>query len=63
MAAISPIDVQKALKGAEYPTGRDDLVELAKSNHADSNLVDKLEHAPSDRFEGPNDVQKAVFGE
>ncbi|MFK4067056.1 DUF2795 domain-containing protein [Streptomyces sp. NPDC029674] len=62
MADISPIDLQKALKGADYPANRDDLVSLARDNGADDTLVDKLSSAPADQFDGPNDVQKAVFG-
>ncbi|MYV42061.1 DUF2795 domain-containing protein [Streptomyces sp. SID1328] len=61
MADMSPIDLQKALKGAEYPASRDDLVSVARSNGADDKVVDKLEHAGTQRFDGPNDVQKAVF--
>ncbi|WP_329141429.1 DUF2795 domain-containing protein [Streptomyces sp. NBC_00670] len=61
MASISPIDLQKALKGADYPASREDLVKLAKNNGADDALVDKLSHAGTDEFDGPNKVQKAVF--
>ncbi|MFJ7147612.1 DUF2795 domain-containing protein [Streptomyces sp. NPDC100445] len=61
MASISPIDLQKALKGASYPASRDDLVTLAEDNGADGTLVQKLSDAPTDQFDGPNDVQKAVF--
>lgn len=31
-------------------------------DHADRQIVDKLASASSDRFDGPADVQKAVFG-
>ncbi len=61
MAELNPIELQKALKGADYPAGRDDLVELAKSNGADSTLVQKLTRSRSERFDGPDQVQKAVF--
>lgn len=61
MASISPIDLQKALKGADYPARRDDLIALAKDNDADDALIQKLTDAPEDEFDGPNDVQKAVF--
>ncbi|CAL9652928.1 DUF2795 domain-containing protein [Streptomyces sp. Tu 3180] len=63
MADVSPIDLQKALKGADYPASRDDLVSLARDNGADDNLVQKLTQAGTKRFDGPNDVQKAVFGD
>ncbi|CAL9634728.1 DUF2795 domain-containing protein [Streptomyces pilosus] len=61
MAELNPIELQKALKGADYPASRDDLVELAKNNGADSSLVQKLTQSGSERFDGPNEVQKAVF--
>lgn len=61
MADISPIDLQKALKGADYPASRDDLVALAQKNGADRGLVTKIGDVPADRFDGPNEVQKAVF--
>ncbi|MEY9484424.1 hypothetical protein RKD26_000218 [Streptomyces calvus] len=62
MGDLSPIDLQKALKGADYPASRDDLVSLARSNGADDTLVEKLTQAGSEQFDGPNEVQKAVFG-
>ncbi|MFF9901054.1 DUF2795 domain-containing protein [Streptomyces longispororuber] len=61
MAGISPIDLQKALKGATYPSSRDDLVSLARDNGADDGLVEKLSNTSPDSFDGPDEVQKAVF--
>ncbi|MEU7646937.1 DUF2795 domain-containing protein [Streptomyces huasconensis] len=62
MADVSPIDLQKALKGAQYPASRADLVSLARDNGADDSLVQKLSGASTDRFDGPDDVQKVAFG-
>ncbi|WP_030664063.1 DUF2795 domain-containing protein [Streptomyces cellulosae] len=62
MADTSPIALQKALKGADYPASRDDLVSLARNNGADDKIVDKLSHSGKRQFDGPNEVQKAVFG-
>jgi hypothetical protein len=62
MASISPIDLQKALKGADYPASRDDLVSLARNNGADDTLVEKIAQVGQKDFDGPNEVQKAVFG-
>jgi hypothetical protein len=61
MADLNPIDVQKALKGAKYPSSRDDLVSLAKNNGADDAFVKKLSGLKQDNFEGPNEVQQALF--
>lgn len=62
MADLNPIELQKVLKGADYPASRDDLVSLAKSNGASDDLVEKLSNAGTSRFDGPDDVQKALFG-
>ncbi|GGY33676.1 DUF2795 domain-containing protein [Streptomyces djakartensis] len=63
MAELSPTDLQKALKGMDYPTDRRHLVERARSNHADEKVVSTLDHLKEDRFDGPNEVQKAVFNQ
>ncbi|GAB2576594.1 hypothetical protein GCM10027168_06880 [Streptomyces capparidis] len=57
---ISPIDVQKALHGASYPAKKKDLAELARNNGA-GDVASSIEKSGTDRFDGPNDVQKAVF--
>lgn len=47
--APSPVDVQKALKGADYPASRDDLIDLARENEAPDDVVDELEDQPRGR--------------
>ncbi|MDT0317618.1 DUF2795 domain-containing protein [Streptomyces millisiae] len=61
MAKTNPIEVQQALKGAAYPADKNALVDRAKQNHANSGLVHQLEELPSKQFNGPNDVEKAIF--
>jgi hypothetical protein len=55
-------DVQKALKGADYPAGKDDLVRTAESNGAGSDVLDALRNADDSSFDGPDDVMKALKG-
>jgi hypothetical protein len=55
-------DVQKALKGADYPASRDELVELAQRNGADQEVIDALREADADRFDGPDKVMAAMRG-
>lgn len=62
MADLGPIDLQKALKGADHPAGEDDLVPVAKSNGADDTLVKEPGQTGAKRFDGPDEVRKAVFG-
>jgi hypothetical protein len=61
MAEINPTDLQKALKGATYPTDREHLTELAKKNKADQKVVDTISHLREKEFDGPDKVQQAVF--
>ncbi|MET9375646.1 DUF2795 domain-containing protein [Streptomyces sp. NPDC003035] len=64
MADISPIDVQKALKGAHYPASGEDLAGLARDNGADDSVAEKLRSASGGKeYSGPDDVQKALFGQ
>ncbi|EKX63229.1 DUF2795 domain-containing protein [Streptomyces ipomoeae] len=63
MADLRPTDLQKALKGMEYPTDKEHLVERARKNKADDKVVSRLSGLKKERFDGPNDVQKAVFNE
>ena len=57
---VNPIELQKYLKGVDYPVDRDELVQTAESNGAPQEIVDALRKADQDRFDGPNAVQKAV---
>jgi Protein of unknown function (DUF2795) len=56
-------DVQKALKGADYPATRDELVKLAQSNGAAREVVQALQEADGDRFDGPDQVMAGLKGQ
>ncbi|NJO77199.1 MAG: DUF2795 domain-containing protein [Cyanobacteria bacterium RM1_2_2] len=61
MATVNPIDLQKHLKGMNYPASKQDLVEHAKSNGADDKMLDMLEQLPDDEeFQTPTEVNQAV---
>jgi hypothetical protein len=61
--APSPTEVQKALKGADYPASRDDLIELAKDNEAPEEVVDVLEESlEDDEYESPAEVMADMGG-
>ncbi len=60
--AVQVTDVQKALKGADYPASKDDLVSLAESNDAGDDVVQALRDAGSDSLDGPDDVMRALKG-
>ena len=55
-------EVQKALKGADYPMSGKQLAELAKSNGADDDLGQELGGIDRE-VDGPNRVMKELKGE
>jgi hypothetical protein len=57
---VNPIEVQKYLKGVDYPASKDDLASTAESNGAPSEIVDALRSAGTDSFDAPTDVEKAL---
>jgi uncharacterized protein DUF2795 len=56
-------DVQKALKGADYPATREDLMELAERNGAGEDVVEALRRAEDDEFDGPDQVMASLKGQ
>jgi hypothetical protein len=60
MASINPVQLQKHLKGMDYPASKQDLIDHAKKNGADENALSVLEKIAEDQYETPTDVNKAV---
>ncbi|MEU6425598.1 DUF2795 domain-containing protein [Microbispora sp. NPDC046973] len=58
--APNPIQLQKHLKGVDYPAGKSDLIQTARDQGADDNIIDALERIPDRQYDGPNAVSKAV---
>lgn len=57
---VSPVQMQKHLKGTSYPASKDDLVRQAQTNQASDEIVEKIRALPADSFGSPKDVMKAL---
>ncbi|SET61058.1 DUF2795 domain-containing protein [Geodermatophilus poikilotrophus] len=57
---VSPIDIQKALKGMDYPATKEQILEHAKSG-GDKDVLDALNKIDDREYEGPSGVSAAVF--
>ena len=55
---ISPIDVQKHLRGVSYPATGAELAQAAQSNGAPEELVERLRSL--DEADGPDDVMEQL---
>lgn len=60
MAKVNPIQVQKHLKGVDYPASKKELIAHAKKQGADRDISDLLEELPDEEFETPAAVSKAI---
>jgi hypothetical protein len=56
-------EVQKALSGIDYPADRDQLIEHARNHGASDDVIRALENADADRFDGPDNVMRALKGQ
>jgi hypothetical protein len=57
---ISPIAVEKYLKGADYPADKENLVQQAKNNEATAEVINIINQLPEQKYHSPIDVSKAV---
>ena len=57
----SPIDIQKALSGMDYPASKEQIVQHAQNNGGDKEVVDALKGIEDREYEGPSGVSSAVF--
>lgn len=60
MAKVNPIQLQKHLKGVDYPASKEDLIEHARQQGADEDALSALEQIPDEQYETPADVSKAI---
>ncbi len=58
---VSPIDIQKALSGMDYPASKDQIVQHAEQSGADAEILDALKGIEDREYEGPSGVSSAVF--
>jgi hypothetical protein len=60
--AFQVTEVQKALKGADYPASREDLARRAEENGANEDLINELRSMDKESFDGPTAVMAALKG-
>ncbi len=57
---LNPVQLQKYLKGIDYPADKQEVVKTAKQQEAPEEVVDFLERLPMERFNSPNEVSEAA---
>ncbi len=57
---VNPVQVQKFLSGVDYPVSKATLLEHAKRQGADEDVMTTLGQLSFDEFNSPNDVSEAI---
>ena len=60
MASVNPIQLEKYLKGVDYPASKNDLIKRAEQNGADQRVLETLKQLPDRTFDGPSGISKAI---
>ncbi|MCU1604683.1 MAG: uncharacterized protein JWP46_1148 [Modestobacter sp.] len=58
---VSPIDIQKALGGMEYPATKEEIVKHAEEHGGDTDVIEALKGIRGGEYDGPSSVSAAVF--
>jgi len=59
-AIVNPIQVQRFLKGVNYPVTRQQLIETARREGADENVLYTLRCIPDRIYRGPTGVAEEI---
>lgn len=57
---VNPIQVQKFLKGVDYPVNKSALIENARKLGADEDVCSDLQQLPDEEFQTPAEVSQAL---
>lgn len=60
MAKVNQIQLQKHLKGVDYPVSKQDLINHAEQQGADEDALSALKQIPDRQYDGPNAVSHEI---
>lgn len=61
MTKANPVEIQKHLKGVDYPANKQELIKHAQNQGADRDLLSVLEQLPEkEEYQTPTDLNKAI---
>ena len=56
----NPVQIQKFLGGLDYPVGKEDILERARSEGADEAVMEALERIPDREYDSPVSISREV---
>ena len=58
---VSPIDLQKALGGMDYPATKEEIVKHAQEHGGSDDVIKALQGIEDREYDGPSGVSQSVF--
>lgn len=62
MARVTAATLEKSIKGINFPAKKQDLIQQAKQNNANQDVIQEIENLPDMEFRTARDVAKG-FGQ
>lgn len=56
----NPVQIQKYLGGLDYPTDKQTILDKAREEGADQNVMEALEHLPDQEYGSPVAISREV---
>ncbi|MGI5917594.1 MAG: DUF2795 domain-containing protein [Anaerolineae bacterium] len=56
----SPIQVQRYLKGLQYPASKEDIIQRIKDSDAPNEVIEFMQRLPDQEYKSPIDISRAV---
>ncbi|MBN9543411.1 MAG: DUF2795 domain-containing protein [Alphaproteobacteria bacterium] len=60
VASVNPIEVEKFLKGMDYPADKNAITNKAKENGASAEIIDALNKIEEGEYNSPTEVNEAL---
>lgn len=60
MAKANPIEIQKHLKGLDYPASKEEILQHAQQQGVEDQIYSLLEQLPDQQYEKPTDVNHEI---
>ncbi len=57
---VNPIQLERFLKGIDYPATKEDIINTAKKNGADENVIATLEKIEDRTYDGPVGISREI---
>jgi hypothetical protein len=58
--AVNPVEIEKYLKGVNYPANKQDLIKHAQQQGAPKEVLETLKQVREETYNKPTDVARAV---